>query len=102
VNTFENQFARCFVKDLAGNCVKVKSRLEPTHRTELKRHKIEEKRPISFSRQADEFAFRLRRRGVVDVLKICGFPAQTWAVVDNLAIDLAGCVVDESHSSKRG
>ncbi len=75
----------------------MEARLESPHRSQLQRHKVKEERAIRFRGQADEFAFRLRRGRVIDVLEIRRLAAEARAVVDDLAIDLSRCVINESH-----
>src|ERR1044071_1211741 len=69
VDALQDQLARCFIKNLPGNCVEVKACFKAAHRSQLERHKVEEERAIRLSRETDELAFRLRRGRVVDMLK---------------------------------
>src|SRR5687767_7930144 len=77
----------------------MKSGLETTHGSQLERHKIEKQCAISLCREADQLTAGLRGSGFKDVLQIGGLAAQTRAVVNDLAINLSGCVVDKSHKA---
>src|SRR4030095_13098921 len=60
VDTLKYQFARSVIKDLAGDCVQVKTRLETTDGSEFKRHEVEKQSSIRFCCQTDELASCLR------------------------------------------
>src|ERR1043166_8835839 len=70
---------------------------EAAHGTKLERHEVEEKRAVGFRRQADQLAARLRRGRLENVLQIRCLTTQPGAVVNNLAVDFSGGVVDEGH-----
>jgi hypothetical protein len=76
----------------------VKARLEAAHCSELERHKIKEQRAISLGREADQLAARLGSSRIEDVLQVGRLTTQSWAVVDDLAVDFSGSVIDEGHS----
>ena len=76
----------------------MESRLEPAHRAKLERHEIEKQRAVGFGRKADQLAARLRRSRVEDVLQVGRLTTQSWAVVDDLAVDFSGGVIDKGHS----
>lgn len=73
--------------------------LEATNRAELERHKVEEESAVCFGGEADQLTSGLRRSCVKDVLKISCLTAETGTVVNDLAVDFPGCVVNKSHSS---
>ena len=98
VHAFQDQLARGVVKNLAGNGVKMKARFEAADGAEFQRHEVEEESPVGLRRQADQFALGLRGGGVEDVLQVRRLAAQPWAVIDDLAVDLARSVVNESHN----
>src|ERR1041384_1773514 len=79
----------------------MKPSLETADRSQFQGHEIKEQRAIGFSRQADQFPFRLRGRRIVDVLQVRGLSTQSGAVVNDLAINLSGCVVDKSHRTEK-
>src|SRR5262249_17280769 len=58
----------------------------------------EEQRAVGFSGKTDQFAARLRRGRIEDVLQIGRLTTQTWAVVDDLAVDFSGSVINKGHS----
>ena len=76
----------------------MKARLKPAYRSELERHKIKEQRAISLRRETDQLAARLGRGRIKDVLQVSRLTTQTWAVVDDLAVDFSRSVIDEGHS----
>ena len=98
VNTFQNQLARCVVKHLTGNRVQVEARLKSADRAQLERHEIEEQRAVRLSGEADELAPCLGRGRVEDVLQVGRLTTQAWAVVNDLAVDFSGSVIDKGHS----
>jgi hypothetical protein len=63
------------------------------------RQEVEEECPLGLRGQRDHLAFGLGVGLVVDVLQIGSLPAEAGPVVDDLAVDLAGRVVDETHSA---
>src|SRR5581483_1244001 len=97
VHSPQDQFAAGIVKDLAGDGVEMDARLEAAHRTEVQRQKVEEQGALGFGGQRDHFALLLLGGLLVDVLQVGGLPAEARAIVDDLAVDLAGCEVDEAQ-----
>jgi len=79
----------------------VEARLEPTNSAELERHEVKKQRAVSFCRKTDQFAARLGSSRVEDVLQIGRLTTQTWAVVNDLAVDFSGSVVNKGHSTCR-
>src|ERR1041385_6971185 len=79
----------------------MKPSLETADCSQFQGHEIKEQRAVGFSRQADQFPFRLRGRRIVDVLQVRGLSTQSGAVVNDLAINLSGCVVDKSHRTEK-
>src|SRR5947207_13990940 len=78
----------------------MKPSLEAADRSQLQGHEIKEQCPLSFSREADQFPFCLRVSRIVDVLQVRRLSTQSGAVVNDLAIDLSGCVVNNSHTAR--
>ena len=97
VDALQDKLAACVVKDLTGHRVQVKPRLESANRAQVQRQKVEEQRSVGFSCQTNKLALGLRGGRVVNVLEIGGLAAQSGTIVNNLAIDLARCVVDKSQ-----
>src|SRR6059058_88366 len=78
----------------------MKPSFEAADRSQLQGHEIKEQRPLSFCREADQFPFCLRGSRIVDVLQVRRFSTQSGAVVNDLAINLSGCVVNKSHTAR--
>ncbi len=53
---------------------------------------------ISLATETDQLAARLGRGRIKDVLQVSRLTTQTWAVVDDLAVDFSRSVIDEGHS----
>jgi hypothetical protein len=78
----------------------MESRLETANGAEVQRKEIEEQGSITLSGQRDHLALVW---GIVeDHLQVCGLPTQTGAVVNQLAIDLAGGKVNEAQTALPG
>jgi hypothetical protein len=75
----------------------VDSGLEPTHGTKVERQKVEEQSSLSLGGKRDHFALLLLGGGFVDVLQVGGLAAEARAVIHDLAINFAGCEVDETQ-----
>src|SRR5881394_2343034 len=78
----------------------MKPSLEAADRSQLQRHEIKEQCAFSFSREADQYPFCLRGSRIIDVLQVCRLSTQSGAVVNDLAINLSGCVVNKSHTAR--
>src|SRR2546423_15064719 len=78
----------------------MKPSLEAADRSQLQGHEIKEQCAFSFSREADQFPFCLRGSRIVDVLQVCRLSTQSGAVVNDLAVNLSGCVVNKSHTAR--
>lgn len=89
IDTFEDQFAGCIVKDLSWNGIEVKTCLETADSSEFERQKIEKKRSIRLRGQGDHLALGFRIGPVIDTLQVCGLATQTRTVVYDLAIYLS-------------
>ncbi|MND07091.1 hypothetical protein D3C83_288720 [compost metagenome] len=61
---------------------------EAANLTQRQREEVEEERAVGLGRERDQLALRLGVRLVVDVLQVGRLPAETRAVVDDLAVDL--------------
>src|ERR1700704_1819908 len=77
----------------------MKARLEPAHRSQIQRQKVEEQRAVRFRRQRHHLALLILPRVVVDPLQVGGLSAQTWTVIHQLAVDFARRKIDERHVS---
>ena len=97
VDALEDELAARVVEDLTGDRVEVEACLEAAHGPEVEREEVEEQGPVRLRRERDELPLRGGIRAVVDVLQVRRLAAEAGAVIDDLAIDLAGCVVDERH-----
>jgi hypothetical protein len=73
------------------------ARFEPAHGAQVNRQKIEKKRAVSFCREGNHFPFLRGSRVVIDPLQVGGLSAQTWTVVNQLAINFASRKVDKRH-----
>src|SRR5262249_53292015 len=99
VHTLEDQLAGCVVVDLAGDGVQMELYFESADRPEIDGQKIEEQSPFSLSRQRNHLSPGAGRHLVVYVLEVGRLPAQPGPVVDQLAVDLPGRVVDHRHAA---
>jgi hypothetical protein len=75
----------------------VEARLEAADLSQRQGEEVEEKRPLRLGGEGDHLPARVGMHPLVDELQIGRFPAQAGTVVDDLAVDLAGGVVDEGH-----
>jgi hypothetical protein len=75
----------------------VNSRFKAAHRPQVERQKVKEKRSLGFGGKRNHLAFLRFGRGLVNVLEVGGFPPKARAIVDDLAIDLAGCKIDKTQ-----
>ena len=76
----------------------MKPGLESTYTPQFQWEKIKEESSIRFGGERDHLPFGVRGGLIVDVLQVGSLAAQPGAIVDNLAVDFARCVVDESQS----
>src|SRR5438445_332974 len=97
VHAFEDQLAARVVIHLARHGVEVKPRLEPADRAEIDGEEVEEQRALGFGGERDHLAPGVGGDLAVDVLQVGRLAAQAGTVVDELAVDLAGRVVDHRH-----
>src|SRR5580704_10635246 len=97
----QDQFAAGVVENLAGNGVQVNARLEAADGTQVERQKIKKQSSFRLRGQRDHLALLLLGGLLVDELKIRRLAAQPGAVVNDLAVDLAGCEVDETQDFPR-
>src|SRR5688572_22245722 len=77
----------------------MESSVESADRTEIDGKEIEEERALRLGGERDELSPRIGFHLAVDVLEICRLTAETRAVIDDLAVDLARRVVDHRHRS---
>src|SRR5690606_26382503 len=97
VDTLEDELAARVVEHLTRHRVQVEPGLEAADLTERERQEVEEERPLGLGGKAYHLAFGFGIRALVDVLQVRGFSAETRSVIDDLAVDLPGHVVDEAH-----
>jgi hypothetical protein len=97
VHAAQDQFAAGVIEDLSGDGVEVNAGLEAAYRAEIERQEVEEQRAFGFGGQRDHLALLLIRGFLVDHLQIRGLAAEAGAVVHDLAVNLAGCEVDETQ-----
>lgn len=95
VNAFEYELAAGIVIDLTWDGVEVESGLESAHGSQIERQEVEEERSVGFGRKADQFAFGLCSGRIIYVLQVGSLAAESRPVIDDFAVDLARCVVDE-------
>jgi hypothetical protein len=77
----------------------MKAGFKAADRTEVQWEEVEEKGSVSFGGKRDHLALLFFRGFIVNALQIRRFTAQTGAVVDDFAIDLAGSEIDETQKS---
>src|SRR5438105_13998 len=75
----------------------MEARLEAANRPQVQRKEIEEQRAVGLRGQRHHFALLVLPRVIVNPLQVGGFPAETWAVVHQLAINFARRKIDERH-----
>ena len=73
-------------------------RLEAAHRAEVERKEIKEESPVGFSGERNHLPAAFPDGLVEDPLQIGCLAAQTRAVINDLAVNLAGGEVDEAHA----
>jgi hypothetical protein len=97
IDAAQNQFAAGVVENLSRDGIEVNAGLEAAHGAEIERKEVEEQRTLGFRGQRDHLPLLLVRGFLVDHLQIRGLAAESGTVVHDLAIDLAGCEVDETQ-----
>src|SRR5580693_765867 len=75
----------------------MEARFETAHRSQIQRKKIEEERAVRLGGQRHHFALLVLAGVVVDPLEVGGLSAQTWTVVDELAVNFARRKIYERH-----
>ena len=95
VGAVEHELARRLVVHLAGDGVELEARRESRDGAQVERQKIEEQRSIRLRREGDHLPFAIPRHLLVNVMQVGRLPRPPRAVVDDLAGDLAGGVVDQ-------
>src|SRR5216683_2625018 len=97
IDAAQDQLAAGVIEDLSGDCIKVEPRLETSDGAQIERKKIEEKSSIGLGGQRDHLAFLLIGRFIENELQVRRLTAQTGAVIDDFAIDLAGRKIDKTQ-----
>ena len=67
------------------------------NRPKVDGQEIEKQRALGFRRKRDELAPGVRLHLAVDVFEVCRLAAESGAVIDDFAVDLARGVVDHRH-----
>src|SRR5262245_43866391 len=97
VHPAQDELAAGVVVHLAGHRVQVEADAEPLDAAEIEWQEVEEERPVHVGGERDQPALRLRAQAVVDVADVGRLPPQPGAVVDDVAAELVGGVVDQRH-----
>src|SRR5690606_34799959 len=97
VGALQHQLAARVVEDLTRHRVDVEAHLEAAHGAEVDRQEVEEERALGLRREADHLAARLLLRLSEDPLEVGRLPAEPRTVIDDLAVELLGHVVDVAH-----
>ena len=100
VHSLEDQLARGVVVHLARHRIEVELDLEAADGAEIDRQEIEEEGALGLGGQRDHLPSRAGRHLVVHELQIGGLAAEPGPVVHQLAVDLAGGVVDHRHARR--
>jgi hypothetical protein len=95
VHAFEDELAGGVIMDLARDGVEVETGFKTVDRAELQGEEVKEQRSIRIGRERDHLPFDVVGEFLVDVEKVGRLAAQTAAVINDLAVDLATRVVDE-------
>ena len=98
VHPLEDQLAGSVVVHLAGHGIQMELHLETPDGAEIDRQEIEEERALGLGRQRDHLPPRAGGHLVVDVFEVGGLAAESRPVVDELAVDFTGRVVDHRHA----
>src|SRR5438309_3293727 len=77
----------------------MEARLESAHGSQIQRQEIEEQRAVGFRCQGNHFAFLILSGVVVHPLQVRGLPAETGAVIHELAVNFARRKINERHCS---
>src|SRR6266705_3004753 len=100
VHALEDELAARVVIHLARHGVEVEAGLEAADRPQVHREEVEEQGALGLGGQRDHLAPGVGRHLAVDVLQVRRLAAQAGAVIDELAVDLAGRVVNHRHRSR--
>src|SRR5438876_1199888 len=99
-HALEDQLAARVVVHLARHRVEVEPGLEAADGAQVDWQEVEEQRALGLGGERDHFAARIGRHFAVNVLEVGRLAAQARAVIDELAVDLAGRVVDHRHGTR--
>src|SRR6266478_3438026 len=75
----------------------MKARFETSYGSQIQGKKIKEQSAIGFRSQRNHFTLLVLPGVIVDPLQVSGLSAQTWTVVNKLAVNFARRKVDERH-----
>src|SRR5262249_38723809 len=95
----QDQFSAGIVENLSGDGIEVKSGLKSADCPQIERQKVEEEGSVGFGCQRDHFAFLIVAGLIKNVLQIRRFAAEAGAVIDDFAVDFAGCEIDKAQKS---
>ncbi len=99
VDAAQDEFTASVVKHLAGNGIEVEPGFEAADRAEIEGQEVEEEGSIGLGRQRDHLAFLFFRGFVINALQVRRFTAQTRAVIDDFAVNLAGGEIDKTQKN---
>src|SRR6185437_7132719 len=91
----EDELARGLVVDLAWHRVELKLGREARDLAKVERQKVEEERAVGLRGERHHAPFSIVGHLTVDVMQVRRLSGPARSVVDDLARDLAGGVVDE-------
>src|SRR3990170_4914484 len=97
VDSLKYQLARRRVINLSGYRIKLKPGVEPRNRAQIERQEIEEQRTVGLGRQRHHLALSLFGQLRIDLLQVRRLSRSAGTIIDDLAGDLAGAVVDDRH-----
>src|SRR5258708_10950164 len=75
----------------------MEARFETSYGSQIQGKKIKEQGAVGLRSQGDHFTLLVLPGVVVDPLQVRGLSAQTWTVVNKLAVNFARRKVDERH-----
>src|SRR5207253_2521010 len=100
IHALENQLAARVVVYLTRHRVEMEPGLEAPDGAQVHRQEVEEQRALGLCGERDHLAARVGRHLTVNVLEVGRLAAQARAVVHELAVDLAGRVIDHRHGTR--
>src|SRR5205085_2113480 len=98
IDTAQDELAAGVVEDLSGDGVEVETGLEATDGAEVERQEVEEQSTDRLGGERDHLALLLVTGLVEDHLQVRRLAAESGAVIDDLAVDLAGREIDKTQT----